>query len=168
MRKLLIALLSMSLIVHHFVSAQLQIPPQLSRSPIIIVPGTLGTEMYNGTDKLWPNIPMMVASKGDRFMDPLAFSTAGVPVETGVLTGQVITQELSFDYTNSLIRDLQSQGYTLGKDLFLFSYDWRKDIAQNADVTLKNFTIHVLAQTNAGKVTFITHSQGGLLVKATF
>ncbi len=98
-------------------------------------------------------------------MDPLAFTDAGVPVEAGILAGQVISQELTFDYTNSLVADLRSLGYVSGINLFMFGYDWRQDLTQNADINLKNFVTHVIAQTNAERVNIIAHSQGGLVAK---
>ena len=74
------------------------------------------------------------------------------------------------DYTTGLINDLVNlSGYTEGKDLFTFPYDWRKDIKEIANENLKGQIDYILTQTDAGKasgkVDVIAHSQGGLVVK---
>jgi hypothetical protein len=130
------------------------------KTPLLIIPGILGTELYSGTDKLWPNIPKMLLSPTDKFMDALGFHADGSPVDSKVLPGQVVRKELTFDYTDMLVQNLQQLGYKLGQDLFLFAYDWRQDLAQTANTFLKNYLSHIQAQTGHSKINVMPTARG--------
>ncbi len=140
---------------------------QNSKTPVLIIPGTLGTEIWNGGERLWFNLDKMKNPlDGNSFMDPLAFKPDGTPLITGLIANPVLGQPVeSFDYSKALITDLQNQGYTLNKDLFLFPYDWRDEIAKNANTFLKQQIDSILASTTASSLNVIAHSQGGLLIK---
>lgn len=143
------------------------VPPQVSKTPVLIIPGTLGTEIWKNDESLWFNLSAMKNPlDSDAFMDPLAFKSNGTPLDMGLSLGSVLGQPNQyFDYSKALITDLQNQGYTLNKDLFLFPYDWRDEIAKNADTFLKQQIDNILASTTASSLNVIAHSQGGLLIK---
>jgi pimeloyl-ACP methyl ester carboxylesterase len=74
---------------------------------------------------------------------------------------------LSYDYTKGLIDLLTSQpsGYTEGKDLFTFPYDWRFGVSDDAVNQLKGQIDYITSTTGSSVVDVIAHSTGGLIVK---
>ncbi len=142
--------------------------PAPPKEPVIIIPGILGTEMTIGDDKVWPNLPKMVLDPADKFMDDLALDSNGVPKNSAVNPGDVLGDINyvfgDFDYSTSLIKNLQSDGYAIGQNLFIFSYDWRLSVQDNS-ARLKDYLSTVLKQTGAAKINFLAHSLGGLILK---
>jgi hypothetical protein len=55
--------------------------------------------------------------------------------------------------------------HTVGEDLFIFTYDWRKHIADQG-IELGHYIDQVKSWTGATQVKIIAHSMGGLLTKA--
>ncbi len=146
------------------------------KTPVLIVPGILGTEIFKGDEKLWLNsLKMLPPSSTDVFMDPLAYKEDGSPLYTSLTLGDVLGKPGKvLDYSDALITDLVNKGYiNNGNDpkqnLFTFPYDWRKDLDDVAKQNLKGQIDYILNQTDAGKSTgkidIIAHSQGGLVVK---
>jgi len=150
-------------------------PPPL-HNPVLIVPGITGTEIYKGSDLLWPNVLKMADPVGsDSFMDPLAFKPDLQPLDTSVLPGAVIglikpiplpglDHLFKFDYTDGLINQLKTEGYQENEDIFTFPYDWRFGVARNAQL-LQVAIANILSRSNADKIDVIAHSYGGLVVK---
>ena len=142
-----------------------------SKTPLLIVPGIMGTEIYKGTEILWPDINRMVYTKDDKFMDPLGHKEDLSPIDASLTAGSILGQPSRFfDYSKALLDDLTPQGYESGKTLFTFPYDWRKDLSEIATQNLSGQIDYILDQTPAGKaagkVDVIAHSQGGLVVKS--
>jgi len=140
-------------------------------TPVLIVPGIAGTEMEKESNLLWANVPKMILSPSDSFMDPLAFNQNITPSDSTVSISDVIKKKPSLDYTDGLINEFTSQGYIEGQTLFMFPYDWRygvsgkyADGATNSDL-LKQKIDEILQQTGAEKVDVVAHSLGGLIVK---
>src|SRR5438477_608698 len=64
-------------------------PP--AHTPVLIVPGLTGTEIYKDVDLLWPDILKMVNPfNSDSFMDPLAFKDDLTPMDLSLTIGQVV------------------------------------------------------------------------------
>lgn len=143
-----------------------------SKTPVLIVPGIMGTEMKNGNELLWPDILRMSYKIGDAFMDPLAFNSNLTPINSSVVIGKVVENpDKLADYTEGLKNEFKNQGYIEGQTLFTFPYDWRYGVSgkysngtTNVDL-LKNKITSILAQTGASKVDVVAHSMGGLLTK---
>ncbi len=144
-------------------------------NPILIVPGIMGTEIDKGTELLWPDLARMANPfHSDDFMDPLSYQSNGLPVDTSLSIGSVLTNpDQVFDYSEKLQSDLIAAGYVQGLNLFTFPYDWRRDIQQVAEQddpqmlnpSLRQTIDNILASTGAQKISIIAHSQGGLVVK---
>jgi len=142
--------------------------PPTTRTPVLFIPGTLGTEIWNGDELLWADINRMVfgIDRFSIFMNPLAFNSDGTPSDSSVSIGNVLDNPNGkFNYTSGLVSEFLSRGYSANTDFFLFPYDWRGDIKNNADVALKSKIDAILLQTGGGKIDVIAHSQGGLLLK---
>jgi hypothetical protein len=142
-----------------------------TKNPVLIVPGLLGTEMKKGNEKLWADVPRMLASIRDEFMDPLSFGSNLKPSDPMVYASSVIRSEAAFDYTENLIDEFADQSYLENETLFTFPYDWRYGVSgvmltgeTNSDL-LKEKIDEILQQTGADKVDVVAHSMGGLLVK---
>lgn len=139
----------------------------VKKAPVLLIPGTLGTEIFKGSEKLWPDVDRMtgVVHQSDSFMDPLAFKTDATPLDTSLTLGSVIGRVVpDFDYTKHLIDDLNTLGYQ-NNDINLFAYDWRDEIGKNADVDLKSKIDSIYAANGNSKIDIVAHSQGGLLIK---
>ena len=153
-----------------------------TKTPVLIVPGILGTNIYKGADLLWANPKMSIWT--DDFMDPLKFNSDLTPSDFNLEAKGVIRKLIFdagpvnlrlFDYSDGLINEFVSQGYEEGKDLFTFPYDWRYGVSGKfADGTsvadqLKGQIDYIINQTDAGKVAgkvnVVAHSMGGLVLK---
>jgi len=69
-----------------------------------------------------------------------------------------------FHVYDNLLDSLEINGYTVGKDLFVFPYDWRKSNVENA-VRLKYKIAEIKTIANWPKVDLVAHSMGGLLAR---
>ena len=154
---------------------------QSEKTPVLIVPGILGTEVEKGDDLLWLDLNRMFLDIGDNFMDPLQFNIDLISSDTELTIGEVIRKAetglglVNFDYTAGLLQEFQSQDYAEGASadstLFTFPYDWRYGVSgvfndgkTNVD-GLKQKIADIRAQTGSDKVDIVAHSTGGLLVK---
>lgn len=136
------------------------------KTPVLFIPGTMGTEMKKGEETLWLDVDRLFKTNNDRFMDPLAFKDDVTPLDYSVTIGKVLDKpNKRFDYTQSLKDDLVNQGYEDGINLFPLSYDWREDISKNANGVLKQKIDQIIQNSPNGKIDIIAHSQGGLLIK---
>lgn len=146
------------------------------KTPVLIVPGLMGTEMKKDNELLWADIPRMVNPfNSDNFMDPLAFSGSLSPIDSGVYKDDVIRIKTVlgyvFDYTDGLINEFEGQGYVEGEMLFAFPYDWRygvtgkfSDGRTNSDLLAEKIQ-SIRQQTGSNEVDVVAHSLGGLVVK---
>jgi hypothetical protein len=96
-----------------------------ARRPVVFVPGFGGSELWLGSERLWPN-PRYIIS------NPEIYSLPGDPriearkiVSDIVIVPNIIKQEQYSRLGDYLETGL---GYRRGKDLFEFAYDWRQDI----------------------------------------
>ena len=139
----------------------------VTKTPVLIIPGTLGTEIWKGEEKLWMDVDKMKnPANFDSFMDPLAYQNNGEPLDTSLSLGEVMTlPHPSFNYSQELINEFSNQNYQLNQELFLFRYDWRDDIEKNANTFLKEKIDNILTSFTASKIDIVAHSQGGLLIK---
>ncbi|MFA5128138.1 MAG: hypothetical protein WC457_04025 [Patescibacteria group bacterium] len=142
--------------------------PNNKRTPIVIVPGILGSELTKDNVVIWPNIWNMISSADDSFMDVLLQDESGNPLDNGVGVTDVV-REISVkfvktDYLKGLIESLKSIGYVEGVDLFIFPYDWRLDINKHSE-DLKNAVNEITSTTQSGKIDIVAHSTGGIIVK---
>jgi len=156
-------------------------PPIPSKTPLILIPGIGGSELKVGEDIFWnqddghggtfnrayakDEIIWVNESKAgefgdDDYFDVLRMKTDGVSSEANLdLTGNLYTGAYQ-----ETINFFTSIGYTLNEDLFIFPYDWRKDISLTADI-LDTKINQIKSQTGTAKVDIVAHSMGGLVAR---
>lgn len=152
----------------------------VTKNPVLIVPGLVGTNINKNDDKIWLNLAKNFTDIGDQFMDVLQFNDNLSPIINTLSIGDVIKRETFnvgvgditiFDYTEGLIKEFEGQGYIEGETLFTFPYDWRYGVSgkytdgkTNSDL-LKDKIAQILTQTGSDKIDVVAHSMGGLIVK---
>jgi hypothetical protein len=167
----------------------------ITHTPVIIVPGIMGSSLYNSTDnfltwdeRVWVNIGLLRAEwPRDTFLDVLRLGEDGYTPYNPSYSIKVAPQ---YDDPNrsiagelgglplktyaGLVDSLQLDGYNLDRydtknmqavDLFVFAYDWRLSCQVNGTL-LKAFIAKVRDWTKADKVNIIAHSLGGLVAKS--
>lgn len=150
------------------------------KTPVIFVPGVLGTEISKSNNLLWADILRMnLPFDSDDFMDPLVFNTDLKPQDHNLQLLNVITKKsiaglFEYNYLDNLQNIFENQGYIENSTFFTFPYDWRYGVSgviENPNGTTSNTELlkekiqGILEQTGADKVHVIAHSTGGLLVK---
>lgn len=100
-----------------------------NRHPVVFVPGIMGSELWLGKERIWPNLKLL-------FKEPEFLKYPGIPgieprgiLQEVVVVPNLIKLEQYSQMGDYLVEDL---GYTRGKDFFEFAYDWRQDIRLTA------------------------------------
>lgn len=136
------------------------------KEPVLIIPGILGSELYNDSDLIWPDLSEMFFDVGDQFLaDNLELDDVGNPINS-ISVGEVIKSIdlASLNIFNNLIEDLESLDYIFSESYFLSPFDWRLDLSESID-ELNQKIEDIKSQTGFPKVNIIAHSMGGLLIK---
>lgn len=147
------------------------------RTPLIFVPGVSGSVLVNDNGEVWPNSHVYANSTTDELALELRLADDGespfdedtLPViATNIITittATVANNSVPTDIYDSTIKFLEDEGYKQGIDLFVFPYDWRKDIETEADKLL-DFIDAVIVETKSENVDVLAHSMGGLLTRS--
>lgn len=126
------------------------------RHPVIFVPGIMGSELWLGKERIWPNLkllfkePQFLLYPGIKEIEP-----RGILQEVVVVPNLIKLEQYSRlgDY---LVEDL---GYTRGYDFFEFAYDWRQDIR----VTAKQLSQFIDSLPVKAPFRIVAHSLGTLV-----
>ena len=126
-------------------------------SPVIFVPGTMGSQLWLGSEQVWPNVNYLLKhpevfryTEGDARLQP-----------KGILNEMVIVPNLiSIDQYNLLGNYLVEEiGYEREKNFIEFAYDWRQDVRQSA----RDLAKFIEGWNVQGPITIIAHSLGTLV-----
>ncbi len=158
-------------------------PLPVDKTPVIIIPGIGGSEFraaqdfqstirecgdsgaspyyYLKDEVIWVNELKAADIACDDYFDVLKLKIDGVTPDYPevVLSGDIYSGTYS-----KLIKFLVDNGYEQNKTLFVFPYDWRKDVALTSS-QLQNLITSIKNQTGAAKVDIIAHSMGGLVAR---
>jgi pSer/pThr/pTyr-binding forkhead associated (FHA) protein len=94
------------------------------RQPVVFVPGMMGSELWRGSERVWPNVKMMFTHPDIcRFEPDDALEPGGIVGEVVVVPNLVKQQRYSRlgDHLEEAL------GYEREKNLLEFAYDWRQD-----------------------------------------
>lgn len=155
--------------------------PSPTKVPLILIPGIGGSELkvadetswsadnghsgtfthtYSKDEKVWVNEIEAIKPGNDDYFDILRMKPDGITSEADLS----ITGNLFDGAYGTTLKFFTDNGYTLDTDLFVFPYDWRKDISNTASL-LDQKIEDIKQQTNSDKVDIITHSMGGLVAR---
>jgi pSer/pThr/pTyr-binding forkhead associated (FHA) protein len=100
-----------------------------NRHPVVFVPGIMGSELWLGKERIWPNLKLL-------FKEPEFLKYPGIKgieprgiLQEVVVVPNLIKLEQYSQLGDYLVEDL---GYTRGVDFFEFAYDWRQDVRTTA------------------------------------
>ncbi len=129
------------------------------KTPVVFVPGIMGSELWLGSERIWPNLKLL-------FQRPELLMYPGDPrmQARGILQEVVVVPNVvKLDQYNRLGDYLvQDLGYERGKDFFEFAYDWRQDVrlsAQQLGQFIDNLPIRP-------PIKIIAHSLGTLVTRS--
>jgi pimeloyl-ACP methyl ester carboxylesterase len=106
---------------------QLALPT--GRRTVVFVPGTMGSELWAGSERVWPNVKTL-------FTNPEIYNyPSSIPLEARNIVDQVVIVPnlIKLDQYNRLGDYLVEElNYSRGEDFFEFPYDWRQDVRTSA------------------------------------
>ncbi len=107
------------------------------RVPVIVIPGSFGSALWRGSEKIWPNVRTLLTHP-----EKFEFSPDN-PLEARGIMGDVVVipKVVELEAYSRIGDHLQEVlGYTRGKDLLEFAYDWRGDIRHAAQQLAQTIT----------------------------
>jgi len=134
----------------------LDIRRQTQLTPVIFVPGTMGSELWLGSQKVWPNVNFLL-----KHPELFRYTEDTQLKPKGILNEMVIVPNLiSFDQYN-LLGDylVEELGYEREKNFIEFAYDWRQDVRQSA----RDLARFIDGWDAGSPITLIAHSLGTLV-----
>ena len=131
-------------------------------SPVVIVPGFMGSELWNGNEQIWPNLKTLFVRP-----EPLAISDSRLTLEPRRIVHQVVIVPnlIKLDKYIRLGNYLEEGlGYERGKNLLEFAYDWRQDNRVSARQLAAAIDQWQQQSSDAARpITIIAHSMGSLV-----
>jgi pimeloyl-ACP methyl ester carboxylesterase len=99
------------------------------RRPVVFVPGLMGSELWLGSEQIWPNLKLLATN-----VEVLALPGDPRIRPRGILNDVVVVPHIIKLRQYSGLGDylVSSLGYTRGSDLLEFGYDWRQDVRLSA------------------------------------
>jgi len=127
-----------------------------ARRPVVFVPGFGGSELWLGSEKIWP-VPKIMISNPEilRLPGDPRVEARGIVSDVVIIPGIMKQQQYSRmgDYLESGL------GYKRCRALFEFAYDWRQDIRINS----QRLGQAIEAWGIRSPITIIAHSLGTLV-----
>jgi pSer/pThr/pTyr-binding forkhead associated (FHA) protein len=126
------------------------------RNPVVIVPGLMGSQLWRGSEQVWPNVKYLF-SRPEMFRLP-EFE----PLEARDMVGEVVIvpnliKQEQYNRLGDYLED--SLGYEREKDLMEFAYDWRQDVRASS----KKLAQAIESWHASPPITIIAHSLGCLV-----
>ena len=156
-------------------------PPPPAKTPLIIIPGIGGSELkvnqdtiwlkddghggeynraYLKDEKVWVNEGEAAKPGDDDYFDILRMKEDGVTSEVDMGIGGSLVMRAY----GEAVKFFEDNNYTLNQDLFIFLYDWRRDLSETSQL-LDQKIQQIKEQTGSDKVDIISHSMGGLVAR---
>ncbi|MCC7365531.1 MAG: FHA domain-containing protein [Dehalococcoidia bacterium] len=134
----------------------IEAPRKTGRKPVVVIPGLLGSELWRGNVMMWPNLKNMVSQPAEYLLPER------LPMEARKIVEQVVVIPNLFNldqYGRLRLFLEETLGYSRGKDLFEFPYDWRQDLRSTAKLLAEKIDGLGLNE----PVTIVAHSMGSLV-----
>lgn len=137
--------------------------PRGGRRPVVFVPGFMGSELWRGSEQIWPNVSAM-------FTHPEWYRwPSKEPIEARRLVSEmvVVPNFIKLERHNELGDFLtEGLGYERGKDFMEFPWDWRLDLRVVAQQLCEQIAQwRQQAQEVRQPITIIAHSMGCLVAR---
>ena len=126
-----------------------------ARRPVVVVPGFAGSNLWRGSEQVWPSLKLLGHPEFLRVERPL--EAHGILDQLVVVPGLLKLAQYSA-LTDYLRRAL---GYEVGRDLLEFAYDFRQDNRRSAaqlGAAIEQWNV-------AEPITVIAHSMGCLIAR---
>ncbi len=125
----------------------------LTHPPVVFVPGMMGSELWRGSEQIWPNVKLLLTRP-----EVLTLQENDRAVPRGLVSELVIVPNLIRQQRYGRLGDYleEALGYERNKDLLEFAYDFRQDIrlsAQKLAAAIDSWPV-------AGPITLMAHSLG--------
>ena len=106
-----------------------QLAKPMDRRTVVFVPGSMGSELWLGNERVWPNVKTI-------FTNPEIFTyPSSIPLEPrGIVDEVVIVPNLIKQDQYNRLGDylVEALNFRRGVDFFEFAYDWRQDVRISA------------------------------------
>lgn len=126
-----------------------------ARRPVVVVPGFAGSNLWRGSEQVWPSLKLLRHPEFLRVERPL--EARGILDQLVVVPG--LLKLAQYSALTEYLR--QSLGYEVGRDLFEFAYDFRQDNRRSAaqlGAAIDQWNV-------PGPITVIAHSMGCLIAR---
>ncbi len=125
----------------------------LTHPPVVFVPGMMGSELWRGSEQIWPNVKLLLTRP-----EVLTLQENDQAVPRGLVSELVIVPNLIRQQRYGRLGDYleEALGYERNKDLLEFAYDFRQDIRLSA----QKLAAAIDSWPAAGPITLIAHSLG--------
>ncbi len=130
--------------------------PKSLRRPVVFVPGIMGSELWRGSEKVWPRVRQIFTNPELLSLPDFRPITVGEIVREVVIVPNLVKQDqynLMGDYL------VESLGYQRQVNFLEFAYDWRQDVRDSARAlggTIEEWDVEP-------PITIIAHSLGTLV-----
>jgi pSer/pThr/pTyr-binding forkhead associated (FHA) protein len=133
-----------------------QLEKMLTRRPVVFVPGLMGSELWQGSERVWPKVKYLFKHPEIYRLSPESKLEARGIVDQVVVVPNLIKLDQYNRLGDYLVEDL---GFERGVDYFEFAYDWRQDLRTSA-----RQLVQLIDRLNLGRpVTVIAHDLGTLV-----
>ena len=126
------------------------------KRPVVFVPGMMGSELWLGSERVWPNVKMMLKNPELFTFSPDTKMEARGVVNEVVIVPNLIKQDQYNRLGDYFVEEL---GYERDRDFFEFAYDWRQDVR----VSARQLGQAIEALPTTRPVMLIAHSLGTLV-----
>src|SRR5262245_50227779 len=121
----------------------------------VFVPGIMGTELVTASGEVvWPPKPLETQ---------FGYNRVNKLLGEDVRPGKIIENVMCFDFYGSLFAQFRELGFQESGDkrLYLFPYDWRRDLEQTANDLAAQ--VDAVDRDGAKEIFIVAHSMGGLV-----
>jgi len=126
-----------------------------SRRPVVVVPGFAGSNLWRGSEQVWPSLTLLGHPELLRVERPL--EPRGIMGQVVVVPG--LLKLAQYSALTEFLRE--SLGYEVGGDLLEFAYDFRQDNRRSAaqlGAAIEQWDV-------SAPITIVAHSMGCLIAR---